>query len=174
MATKGAARADARRFEEVERLARAGAAGVPALVAKLGERSWALRRAVVAALAAAGDAAVEPLCRTLEAARGGETVIAAAMDALAASTGDATPAIEALTRAADVGVAADAVQVLGRRPSPPVAALARLALHPDDNVAVAAIRRPRAPRATTPPRGAWPRPRRARPRAGSAARRRGP
>jgi HEAT repeat protein len=130
---------DAQRIEEVERLAKAGAAAVPELIARLAEPSWVVRRAVVAALAQAGDAAVEPLVTQLATRRDDETRIAAVMDALAASTGDVTGALEALTLVDEVAVVADAAQVLGRRPEPPIAVLARLTGHPNDNVAVAAI-----------------------------------
>ena len=52
---------DQRRLVEVDELAARGAAGVPPLVDALSDRSWAVRRGVVAALARIGDPAVGPL-----------------------------------------------------------------------------------------------------------------
>jgi HEAT repeat protein len=136
---RAGAKTDAQQLERVERLAGAGEAAIPELLAGLTEPSWVVRRAVIAALARAGDAAVEPLAALLTTRRDDETRIAAVMDALAASTGDATGALEALAGADDPAIVADAVLVLGRRPDPPIAVLARLTAHPNDNVAVAAI-----------------------------------
>src|SRR4051812_40034501 len=76
------------RAERVERLARGGEAGVGALLELLGEPSWAVRRTVIAALARIGACAVPGLCAVLEGARDDETRLAAAVDALSATTAD--------------------------------------------------------------------------------------
>jgi HEAT repeat protein len=107
----------------------------------LGEKSWAVRRAVVAALARIGTPAVEPLCTLLEKDRGDEARLAAAVDALAQASGDVDASVLALAERSDVAaVISDAVQVLGRRKSvTAIPLLSRLSAHVDDNVAVAAI-----------------------------------
>lgn len=129
------------RAESALRLARAGATGVPALLEELADPSWAVRRVVVEALAGLGDVAVAPLCELLRDRRDSEAMLAAAVDALAASTGaSADAAVLALAGSKLPAVAADAAQILGRRRSAAaVPALTALTLHPDDNVAVAAI-----------------------------------
>lgn len=132
--------AERRRVELVDRLAATGPSAIPALVEMLADPSWTVRRSVVASLAALGDAAVLPLCACLRARRDSEARIAAAMDALVASLGDADAAVLALTHDPRPAVVADAAQILGRRSSAAaVPRLAELASHPDDNVAVAAI-----------------------------------
>ncbi|WP_437579986.1 HEAT repeat domain-containing protein [Sorangium sp. So ce887] len=132
--------AERRRVDQVDRLAASGTPGVPSLVEMLGDPSWTVRRAVVASLAALGDAAVAPLCACLSARRDSETRIAAAVDALVASLGDVDDAVLALTRDPRPAIVADAAQVLGRRSSAKaVSRLAELTSHADDNVAVAAI-----------------------------------
>jgi HEAT repeat protein len=130
--------------EELERLAAidrlAASGGVAELVERLDDRSWAVRRAVVSALAAAGDAAVEPLCRALRERRDNEDSIAATVDALAAVAGDADPALVAMVADAEIAVLADIAQILGRRRSvAAVPTLVALSRHADDNVAVVAI-----------------------------------
>jgi HEAT repeat protein len=132
---------DARFAAEVGRLRAAGAAGVGALVGRLVEPRWARRRLVVAALAELGDEAVGPLCEVLRAGRDDEARVAAAVDALSASTGaTADAAAVALAGVDDPAVAADAAQILGRRRAAgAVPALVALTEHVDDNVAVAAI-----------------------------------
>ena len=130
---------DREQIAEVDALSRAGS--LPALVQRLETRSWAVRRAVVAALARAGQPAVEPLVQLLLGARTDEALLAAAVDALCASRGDADSAMLRLA-AADPppAVLCDAAQVLGRRRAARgVELLARLTAHADDNVAVAAI-----------------------------------
>jgi HEAT repeat protein len=132
--------ADRQRLSEAEALARQGAAGVAALVQRLDDPSWAVRRGVVAALAGLGDLAVQPLCEVLRTGRANEARIAAAVDALSASTGNAEAAVAELVDHPDAAVVYDAAQVLGRRRSAEAAPLlARLTAHADDNVAVAAI-----------------------------------
>jgi HEAT repeat protein len=132
--------AEQRRSVEIARLRDAGAAGVPPLLELLTDPSWAVRREVVAALGAAGDAAIGPLETLLATRRDDETRIAAAVDALVASTGDVLPALERLAAHSNPAVVSDAAQIAGRRRSGrAVGLLARLATHPDDNVAVSAI-----------------------------------
>ena len=133
--------ADRERIAEIDQLAQRGPGSAPALVGRLVDRSWAVRRAVVAALARLGDAAVEPLIEVLRGARDDEAVLAAAVDALSASRGNAASAMLRLVGDhSPPPLLCDAAQVLGRRRSPEgVPALEKLTGHPDDNVAVAAI-----------------------------------
>jgi len=129
---------DARRIEEVERLARAG--GVNGLMVMLDDPSWSVRRAVVAALAAADGAAIGPLCQTLRNGRENEGRIAAVVDTLAAAEGDPVPSLLAMTSDAPAPVLADIAQVLGRRrASAGIPTLVVLSRHDDDNVTAAAI-----------------------------------
>jgi HEAT repeat protein len=129
---------DLRRVEEIERLASGG--GVDRLVAMLDDPNWAVRRAVVAALAASGPAAIGPLCEALRSQRGSEGRIAATVDALAAIGGDADPALAAMAVDAEVPVLADLAQILGRRrTTTALATVISLSRHHDDNVAVTAI-----------------------------------
>jgi HEAT repeat protein len=131
---------DSARMVEVQRLAQRGPAGVGALVALLGVRSWVVRRAVVAALARVGTPAVTALLASLR-DRSDEARLAAVVDALVASTGDVEPHLLALAEANDeAAIVCDVAQVLGRRGSrASIPALSRLARHPDDNVAVTSI-----------------------------------
>jgi HEAT repeat protein len=131
---------DRARVEAVEALARRGAASLDALLQDLDTSSWAVRRAIVGALARLGTPAVGPLCRLLRESRGSEAQLAAAVDALVASTGEVDEAVIALGEDPSPAVICDAAQVLGRRRSRrAVPLLAKLTVHPDDNVAVAAI-----------------------------------
>ncbi|SEM39118.1 HEAT repeat [Stigmatella aurantiaca] len=131
---------DRARVEAVEALARRGAASLEVLLRDLDTSSWAVRRAIVGALARLGTPAVEPLCRLLSEARGSEAQLAAAVDALVASTGEVDEPVIALGEDPSPAVICDAAQVLGRRRSRrAVPLLAKLTVHPDDNVAVAAI-----------------------------------
>jgi len=128
------------RLTDVARLAAAREQGVPGLVALLEHGNWRVRREVIAALAAAGPAALAALCRSLQHERSDETAIAATVDALAAFAGDAETALIALATSDQAPVAADVAQILGRRRNPrSVPALIALLRHGDDNVAVAAI-----------------------------------
>ena len=132
--------AERRRLDEIDQLAALGGGGIAALIERLGDPSWLVRRAVVAALAALGDAAVDPLCDVLRARGGDEGRLAACVDALAASTGAVDAAVMRLAADADPAVVSDAIQVLGRRRSSAATpVLVGLAHHGDDNVAVAAI-----------------------------------
>jgi HEAT repeat protein len=132
---------DGDRMAEVQRLAREGASGTDALVLLLGEPSWVVRRAVVAALARLGTSAVGPLCGVLATQRGNETRLAAAVDALVASGGEVESAVlELAEKTETAAVLCDVAQILGRRKSSDVTAvLTRWCTHEDDNVAVAAI-----------------------------------
>ncbi len=128
------------RISEVRRLGGAGAAGVTELVAMLDDTSWAVRREVVATLAAEGSAAILPLAKLLRERRDNEGRVAAAVDALAASSADVFDAMRELSQSEDPAVAADAAQILGRRRNMKyVPLLATLVTHENDNVAVAAI-----------------------------------
>jgi HEAT repeat protein len=132
---------DTGRVEEIQRLTQAGSASIGPLIELLGVKSWAVRRAVVAALARIGAPAAGPLCAFLAAARHDESRLAAAMDALVQASGDVDAPVLALATESNVpAVVCDAVQVLGRRKSgSAIPALAKLAAHSDDNVAVAAM-----------------------------------
>ncbi|HEY4188268.1 MAG TPA: HEAT repeat domain-containing protein [Polyangia bacterium] len=130
-----------RRVEAVDRLAVDPAVGLNELLAMLDDPSWSVRRAVVAALAASGDVAVAPLIQVLRDRRDSEARIAAVVDTLAASMGNADTGLEALAHeVSDPAVLADVAQILGRRrTSSGVATLVALTRAVDDNVAVAAI-----------------------------------
>lgn len=132
---------DRARVEHVDDIARSGAAGVAELLTLLAEPSWAVRRAVVAALASVGDAAVPGLCEMLETQRDDEARIAATVDSLVASRGETVEArLDAIARASSPPVICDALQVLGRRRAHrAIPLLATLSRHADDNVAVAAL-----------------------------------
>lgn len=128
------------RIQRVDALAIGGEGAVEPLIDMLGDPSWTVRRAVVAALASLGDAAVAPLCRMLVERREHEGRLAAAVDALVASRGEVAASVEALASEPNPAVVSDAAQVLGRRrETGSVALLIELSGHADDNVAVAAI-----------------------------------
>lgn len=129
------------RVGEIQRLTQGGAGSVAPLLGWLGEKSWVVRRAVVAALARIGTPAVGPLCTLLEEDRGDEARLAAAVDALAQASGDVDARVLALAeRSTHSAVISDAAQVLGRRKSASaIPLLSKLSAHTDDNVAVAAI-----------------------------------
>ena len=131
---------DRAQVEAVEQLARRGAGSLEQLVAGLDTSSWAVRRAVVGALARLGTPAVEPLREVLSHRRDSEARLAAAVEALVASSGDVEGALEPLAEDPNPAIVCDIAQVLGRRRSRrSVPILARLTVHADDNVAVAAI-----------------------------------
>jgi len=132
--------AEQERLARVQRLGQTGRAGVEGLLAFLNDPSWAVRRAVVAALAEQGEASVRPLCDLLRTQRDDEARISAAVDALVQTAADLLGEVALLARDADPAVAADAAQILGRRRNPQaVPILTALVTHRDDNVAVAAI-----------------------------------
>ena len=130
---------DRARLDEVERLAASGPRGVAPLLERLSDPSWGVRRAVVAALGALGEAAVPGLIEVLRNRGSDEARLAAAVDALCASVADCDEELLALSRDDEPAVVADALQVLGRRRSSAVARIIELVEHPNDNVAVAAI-----------------------------------
>jgi HEAT repeat protein len=132
---------DRARVSRIEALARSGAEGVPALLDLLTDPSWAVRRAVIAALASIDDAALEGLGDVLVKRRDHEGRLAAAVDALVASHGAVDDRMMALaSSSASPAVLCDAVQVLGRRRArQAVPLLAKLSTHTDDNVAVGSI-----------------------------------
>lgn len=116
--------------------------GVAALLHMLDDPSWAVRRAVVASLAAAGEVALEPLLAQLRQRRDDEARIAAVVDTLSMLTAAATDAkLSALTGpGTEPAVLADVAQILGRRRATAgIPALVALTRHADDNVAVAAV-----------------------------------
>lgn len=130
---------DRARVEEIEQLARSGE-GANGLVARLDDPSWVVRRAVVAALASLGEAAVAPLLETLTSRRDKESRIAAAVDALSASRAAVEDRVVQLGRSPSPAIVCDALQILGRRRCrTAVGFIADLARHDDDNVAVSAI-----------------------------------
>jgi HEAT repeat protein len=132
--------AEQQRLVEAQRLAQSGAGGVDSLLSMLNDASWAVRRAVVGALAELGPFSVGPLCATLRTQRDQEARIAATVDALVQNRADVLQEVSELARHADPAVAADAAQILGRRRhSGAVPILSGLVTHADDNVAVAAI-----------------------------------
>ena len=106
---------EARRVEQVDLLAAEGEQGLPRLLELLTDPSWKVRRSVIAALAALGSPAVEPLCELLREDRSDEARIAAAVDALVASVADVVGPVMRLSEHASPPVVADAAQVLGRR-----------------------------------------------------------
>ncbi|HLL83644.1 MAG TPA: HEAT repeat domain-containing protein, partial [Longimicrobium sp.] len=131
---------DRAQVDAVEQLARRGSASLELLVAGLDAPSWAVRRAVVGALARLGSPAVPPLRDVLAHRRDSEARLAAAVEALVASSGDVESVLEPLAEDPNPAVVCDVAQVLGRRRSRrSVPLLAQLTVHPDDNVAVAAI-----------------------------------
>ncbi|MEO8179606.1 MAG: HEAT repeat domain-containing protein [Deltaproteobacteria bacterium] len=132
--------AEQERLGQVRSFGQAGPAGIESLLALLSEPSWAVRRAVVAALAELGAASVGPLCAILRTERDDEARISAAVDALVQNEVEVLGEVAALARDAEPAVAADAAQILGRRRQPrAVPILTALVTHRDDNVAVAAI-----------------------------------
>jgi HEAT repeat protein len=132
--------AEQERVQRIDLLVSLGEAGVAELIGLLAEPSWTVRRSVVAGLAALGDAAARELCEALVTLRDNEARIAAAVDALAASTGNLDELLRQLAEHPNPAVVADAAQVLGRRRSPSaVPLLVRLLQHADDNVHVAAV-----------------------------------
>lgn len=139
--TLGLSPEDRTRVERVEALARAGAAGVGPLLELLVDPSWAVRRAVVAALASVGEESVPQLIAVLLQRRDHEGRLAAAVDALVACRGDVDLQMMALAKGdASAAVICDAVQVLGRRHARvSVPLLTELSRHADDNVAVGSI-----------------------------------
>jgi HEAT repeat protein len=129
-----------KRTERISGVAAVGAAAVDELATQLDDPSWVVRRAVVAALAKIGEPAVARLCAILVDHRESEARLAATVDTLVASRGDVDAAALRLTESPMAPVVCDALQILGRRQSTgAVPRIGALVLHPDDNVALAAI-----------------------------------
>ena len=107
---------------------------------RLSDPSWVVRRAVVASLARIGSA-VDQLCAVLVGERTDEALLAAAVEALCASTGDADDAVlRLLGDEQSPATQSDAAQILGRRRcARAVPRLTRLMAGDDDNVATAAV-----------------------------------
>ncbi len=141
VATLSLSAQDRARVEQVESLARRGGEGLPALLVLLDDPSWAVRRAVVVALARLGDAALGSLCDILRSQRSSEARLAATVDAISASSANVLAAmVELLGSSDEPPVICDALQVVGRRKERDgLKYVIALAGHADDNVAVAAI-----------------------------------
>jgi HEAT repeat protein len=111
-----------------------------ALVARLDDPSWVVRRVVVSALARLGDEALEPLRDVLLHRRGNEARVAAAVDALVTSLGNAEQVAIALTKESESAIVCDGLQVIGRRRAAgAMPELAHLVHSENDNVALAAL-----------------------------------
>lgn len=132
--------AERTRLSNAKHLGTPGEGSLSELLEMLTDPSWIVRRAVVQTLALMGNEAIEPLCDILRTKRDSEARIAAAVDALVMSRGQADPAVRNLTRDSDTAVIADALQILGRRKSESsVSVLIELTRHENDIVAVGAI-----------------------------------
>jgi HEAT repeat protein len=128
------------RLEQVKDLARAGVAALPRLVEQLVDASWAVRRAVVAALATAESGAMAVLVEMLRSSRDDEAKIAGLVDALSVTEHGIDELLLELASDGNVAVVCDAAQILGRRESTRgVPKLKELTQHLDDNVALAAV-----------------------------------
>ena len=131
---------DRERLELVHRLAQTGVQALPQLIDELVDANWTVRRAIVAALAAAETVAMPILIETLRRSRDNEAKIAGLVDALAASPQPIDELLLELTSDDNAAVVCDAAQILGRRESTrSVAKLKQLTQHQDDNVALAAV-----------------------------------
>jgi HEAT repeat protein len=110
------------------------------LVERLSDPSWVVRRAVVSALARLGDSATQPLRDLLVHHRENEASVAAAVDALVASLGEADQVALVLARDRNPAVACDGAQILGRRRvAGAIPELSQLVHSDNDNVALAAL-----------------------------------
>lgn len=128
------------RLDRIATLADAGAPALPQLVDELIDATWAVRRAVVAALAAAEPAAMPILVEQLRTSRDNEAKIAGLVDALTATHNAVDELLLGLAQDDNVAVLCDAAQILGRRESArSVPRLKELTQHADDNVALAAV-----------------------------------
>lgn len=140
LADSPASHVERARVERLRQAASNGGEGLAELLAMRASASWSVRREVIAALGGLGDVALVPLCDSLVHERSDETVIAATVDALVASTGNADASVRALSYENDPAVVADVAQILGRRRSrESLTVLGELSQHENDNVAVAAI-----------------------------------
>ncbi len=133
-------RRERERMRHVAELRQSGLASIPELIAELIAPTWAVRRAVVAALAEADPAAMPVLCDALRSLRTNEAQIAGLVDALSATSNDVDDLVLQLASDENVAVLCDATQVLGRRESArAVPKLKALTQHTDDNVALGAV-----------------------------------
>jgi HEAT repeat protein len=133
-------RGERERLAHVAELRHGGSAALRELIDELVEPTWAVRRAVVAALADAEPAAMPILCDALRSSRDSEARIAGLVDALAATQRDVDDLVLNLADDSNVAVVCDAAQILGRRESTrAVPKLTTLTEHVDDNVALAAV-----------------------------------
>ncbi len=138
--TDTARRSERERIRHVEALRFEGSAAVPELLAELVQPSWAVRRAVVAVLAAGDRETALRLCDALRTGRDNEAKVAGIVDALSQSKADIDDVLIELTRDPNPAVVCDSAQILGRHESKrALPALAALSEHPDDNVALAAV-----------------------------------
>jgi len=131
---------DHERLARVANLVQAGVAALPSLIDELIDATWAVRRAVVAALASAEAGAMPILVETLRRSRENEAKIAGLVDALAATPNAIDELLLGLADDDNVAVICDAAQIFGRRESTRgVPKLKELTQHEDDNVALAAV-----------------------------------
>jgi HEAT repeat protein len=131
---------DQRLMKQVAHLASEGAAGVPGLLAMFQQRSWTVRRAVVAALEQQDAAGLALLAATLRDARQHEPTVAGIVDALCGATAAVEPLVRELLYSAKPAVLCDAIQIAGRRRDrASVTRLIELTQHVDDNVVLAAV-----------------------------------
>ena len=139
-ATTASSPSERERLEQVTRLAQAGVIALPQLIDELVDANWTVRRAVVAALAAAEFAAMPILIEILRASRENEAKIAGLVDALATTPRAIDELLIDLADDDQVAVVCDAAQILGRRESTrSLPKLKQLTQHEDDNVALAAV-----------------------------------
>ena len=128
------------RIARISELRARGSEALPELLDELVEPTWAVRRAVVAALSEAEPAGMPLLCAALASSRENEAKLAGLVDALSATRNDVDELVLALAEHENVAVLCDAAQILGRRESTrAIPRLAQLTGHTDDNVALAAV-----------------------------------
>jgi len=131
---------DRERVARVKVLRDDGAEAVPELLGELVEPSWAVRRAVVSALAEGDRATATALCGALRSTRESEPMLSGIVDALSSSTEDVHGELLGLVRDENPAVVCDALQILGRRADAvAVPTIVELTRHADDNVALAAV-----------------------------------
>lgn len=138
--TQAPERSERERIRRLDALRFDGSAAVPELLAELVAPSWAVRRAIVAVLAAGDHDTALRLCGALRTERDDEAKLAGIVDALSASKADIDDVLIELTRDPNPAVVCDAAQVLGRHGNKrSLPALEALTTHQDDNVALAAV-----------------------------------
>lgn len=128
------------RLAHVAELRAKGSAALPELIEELVQPTWAVRRAVVAALSEAEPGAMSRLSEALSNSRENEAKIAGLVDALASTLNDVDDLVLALAEHPNPAVVCDAAQILGRREcARAVPRLSELTRHEDDNVALGAV-----------------------------------